>query len=249
VSPLKDLQIPSEVISELDIPQLIDIRAELPVNPKYTWAQLAGVRDLNALTTIVLHHDALPKYKYTEYSDLKFAQIIATNHINSKANEPNGDPGFPYDIWIRSGKAYWTSDILPLKYGVRGNNGYTVHVCVSGDYHNFDALTDPDRNCLIGVVLMLKRLMPAYQAIKGHKELVSTLCPGYDIQSIRESVTATEMRLERNKTRAARRERAFAVVNQAQYMYSHVGKEDGNEEWALNYLGDVYEIMKSKGLL
>lgn len=75
--------------------QFIDIRSQLPVNPNYTWSQLAGIRDINALNTIVCHHDALPKYKTIKYGDVELASRIATDHIRSKKITPKEMQGFP----------------------------------------------------------------------------------------------------------------------------------------------------------
>ena len=58
-----------------------------------------------------------------------------------------------------------------------------------------------------------------------------------------------EMRLQKNETPQARKERAFAVVNQFSYMYSLIGKDEGTEAWALNNFDAVYEVLKEKNLL
>src|SRR5690606_15900910 len=101
-------------------------------------------RPPEALNTIVCHHDGIPKYKTVQYSDVQLAQRIAIDHINSKKNHPNGDAGFPYDVWIRNGIIYWCNDIESREYGVAGNNGYTVNICVSGEYAYTDVLTEAD---------------------------------------------------------------------------------------------------------
>lgn len=243
-----ELSIPQDIINDLGIPQIIDLRPELPVNPKYTWADLAGVRNLEDLTTPALHHDALKKADYAGVSDVELAVRIANNHIRLKANEKDGDAGFPYHVWIRSGQAYLCNDIVDRTYGIGGNNGYTVHVCVSGNY-TVDTLSEEDRKCLVGVLLSLKRVLTAYTGIKAHCELNPTSCPGYPYQSVRDDVQTLEIRLDRAKTKPARREKAYKVLNQAQYMYGFMGKNDGNEEWALNWFEDFYQYLKSKDML
>lgn len=244
-----ELNIAQELINELGIPQLVDVRSQLPVNPKYTWAQLAGVRKLESLTTIALHHDAIRKSQRAGWNDLDYIKNIAQRHIEYVGNEPNGDAGCPYHVIIRSGTVYLCNNIEDRIYGVTDNNGYTVHVCVAGEYAFTDSLTDADRKALIGVLIALKQSLPSYKAIKAHKELDSTSCPGYDFSGIRNDVQTVEMKLQRNTTIAARRERAFAVANQATYMYNLTSQNDGDAEWAFNWLDEVYDIMKSKNLL
>lgn len=243
-----ELVIPQDIISDLNIPQIIDLRPELPVNPKYTWADLAGVRNLEDLTTPALHHDALKKSDYAGVSDVDLAVRIAKHHISLKANEKDGDAGFPYHVWIRNGQAYLCNSILDRTYGIGGNNGYTVHVCVSGNY-TVDTLSEDDRKCLVGVCLALKRVLTAYTGIKAHCELNPTSCPGYDYHAIKEAVQALEMRLNRAQTKAARIERAFSVYNQSKYMYELSKGDGGDAAWSQEHMSDIYDFMKSKGLL
>jgi hypothetical protein len=197
----------STLPSNLQAIPIIDLRTVLPVNPKYTWETLKGNRNPNALTTIVLHHDAWPKKVSAPYPDVALATKIAQDHINSKKNIPGGDGGFPYDAWIRNGNIYICNDMLPLKYGVSSNNTYTVHICVSGDYVNGDQLTEADHNALLAAIFIYRAIMPAFSAIKAHKELSPTACPGYDFNAIRDDIAAIDdMMMEPQQTAAAAEE-------------------------------------------
>lgn len=204
-----NLIFPSNLDSSLQGVQFVDIRVQLPVNPAYTWAQLAGVRDINALNTIVVHHDAIPKGKSAQYADIELASRIATSHINSRKHHEKGDPGMPYDVWIRNGIAYWCNDIEPREYGVASNNGYTVNVCVSGDYHNYDTLEDADRKALYAVLLMLKECMPADKYIKGHREITATNCPGFSMNQVRDDIAALELKMAVQDTPNAQMAKIF----------------------------------------
>lgn len=221
--------IPQEITANLGIPQIIDIRDQLPVNSRYTWGQLERVRDINDITTVVMHHDGMSKASTSRYSDKELMIRIAENHIESIKNVPGGDAGFPYDIFIRNGKAYLCNDFLPLKYGVKSNNAYTLHVCVSGEYANYDVLTDPDRKVLVGVLLGLKRFLPAFQAFKGHKEIMPTQCPGYDYAGIRNDVTTLEMNLQFKQTDNAQVAAAFNVATRILNLYDTA---KGNGQYA-----------------
>jgi len=166
------------------------------VNPNYTWAELAGVRPLTALNTLVCHHDALPKAQTAKYSDIELAKRIAISHINSKKNHPKGDAGMPYDLWIRNGTIYWCNDIEAREYGVSGHNGYTVNICVSGRYNDVDALTDMDRKALYAAILMMQEALPEDRYIKGHGEITPTACPGYDMDTVRRDIASLQEQLD-----------------------------------------------------
>jgi hypothetical protein len=202
-----------------DVPW-VDIRSELPVNPNYTWAQLAGTRPLSALNTIICHHDAIPKYKTVQYTDITLAKRIATDHIRSTKNHPGGDAGFPYDLWIRNGIIYWCNDVEAREYGVASNNGYTVNISVSGDYKNGDVLTPEDRRALYAAIISMKNYLTHDQHLKGHNELQATSCPGYDMNQVREEVFALEQKIEQANSPKKKEEIAWRIVNQTMFLYN-----------------------------
>lgn len=244
-----EIQFQSNLINNLNVKPIVDLRGVIPVNPAYTWEQLCGNRNPNAITTIVVHHDALHKYKYVGVSDVELATRIANGHMEIKTDHEKGEPGFPYDIWIRNGQAYLCNDLLPLKYGVSGNNGYTIHVCVSGEYKYTDGMTDDDRTTLIAVLLMLQQIeqLPKLKIVKGHIELKPTDCPGIDMNKLRNDVLDARIRIDAASTTEARRGYAYLVSQQTQYMYSLINKKDGNEQWALNYFEKFFSLMKAEG--
>lgn len=240
------LQPPSSLGYEYQNVPFFDLRNELPVNPNYTWAELAGVRPAEALNTIVCHHDAIPKSKSAKYGDrdIEFAKRIAIDHINSKKNHPGGDAGFPYDVWIRNGTIYWFNDIEEREYGVGSNNGYTVNICVSGDYKNYDTLTPEDRKALYTAIILMKRALPADQHLKGHGEIVPTACPGYDMDQVREDVFALEQKIEQNESPAKTEEIAYRMANHILYLQrmstglkpDGTAASDGQKKWAIGQL-------------
>jgi len=220
----KQYLIPQKITSKLGIPQVINVVEELPVNPKYSWAQLevmkGNPRTIEDITTIVLHHCAISKASVAGRSDMNLMTSIANTHIRSTKNRADGDGGFPYDFYIRNGNIYQTNDIRPLKFGVASNNSYTLHICVSGDYATTDVLTDPDRKALVGLVVALKGDLPSYKAIKAHKEIMPTSCPGYDYAKIRNDVKTTEMNLDYDQSDDAYQARAFTVATRILDLYN-----------------------------
>lgn len=248
---MRGLQIPQDLISRLNVPQIVDITDKLPVNKKYTWAQLAGTRDLNGLTTIAWHHDAIAKAYRAGKDNFAVAAGIAEQHINLKANEKDGDAGMPYHIWIRGGQAYQCNDILDRTYGVASNNGYAVHVCVSGNYCGVDTLDDADRRALMAVTLTLMQELPNYQAIKAHGELNPTDCPGYDYPTIRNDTVNLDMKIKQENSWEGKMRRVSDLVNQVNFMTGLMkkGPSDGDAMWAALQLLGAADVMKERGLL
>ncbi len=213
------LQLTPNQISKIGCKQIFDITEQLPVNPAYTWQQLTGIRDIGALTRIVLHHDAYPKKNTLKYNDLQMATIIANGHIAKTQDEPKGEPGIAYHFMIRNGQAYQVNDILSRTYGVASNNANTVHVMVCGDYMNYDVLTDPDRLALYGVIIALQSLLPNYKDIKAHRELTNTSCPGYDYNRVRKDVDSLQLSLSVDATRSLRVNKALTTTNRVIELY------------------------------
>jgi hypothetical protein len=246
---LRNLQLSSAITSNLGNVVYQDITDSLPKNTKNTWAQLAGTRALEELTTIVLHHDAYPKKNTVNYTDIQLMTKIANDHINNTAYDATGEGGIPYHIFIRNGRVYQCNDIIDRTYGVASNNGYTVHIVVSGDYYTYDTLTDPDRNALYAAILMVIDVLPNFKEIKSHKELNNTDCPGYDFVKVRNDIKTLQMKIQRDKTIESQIERCFSVYNQSTFMYNKAKLNDGDGAWARHWLDEVYAIMKDKGLL
>lgn len=255
---MRNLQLPLEIINSLGVPQIEDITDKLPINPKYSWSKLAGVRELNELTTIALHHDAWPKKNTIgKYTDLQLASKIATDHIKSTKNEVAGDAGFPYHFWVYNGKSYQTNNMFDRTYGIGSNNGYTVHICVSGDYHNFDTLTDADAKALCAIIMVVKGALPKFRAIKGHGEIVSTHCPGYSEAKIRDMVASIENEILYKKSAEHKKAVALRIGSNILW-YSRLANglhsdnspaTPGQIDWAQNKLLQLEPIMESLEML
>ncbi|SDJ60303.1 peptidoglycan recognition protein family protein [Paenibacillus naphthalenovorans] len=246
-----NISVPEKVLSSLGVPQLVDVYSQLPVNKNYTWGDLAGWRKAEDLTTIAIHHDYYPKAKRAHLTPMQMMTEIANDHIKSTKNEKNGDAGFPYHFYVMRGQIFYTNPIAARTYGVANNNGHTIHVCVHGDYYQSDSLTDADLNCIIAVCIMLKGLLPTVQAVKGHGELNPSNCPGFNMERVRNAIITAENRLQQQESWDAKITKIRELGNQYNYMFDRIklGEQDGNAQWAMNNLLDVYEIMKSKGLL
>jgi hypothetical protein len=245
---IRNLQIPSEIQSKLGITGIMDITDQLPKNPNYTWAQLAGVRDINDLTTIGIHHDAWPKKNRANVDDITFAKEIAQDHIDYKGNEKKGDAGFPYHLWIRNGKVYQTNDILDRTYGIGGNNGYIVHICVSGDYYSYDTLTDPDRNALYAAILAVKAVLPQYKGIVGHCELNPKNCPGFDHNKVKQDIPKLELEIKATVDPGQIMNRARSSASQHAYLFNEYAANPVEKKWLEAYLLKMDEVTRDMGM-
>lgn len=243
--------LPSNVPNSLK-GQVYDARPVLHVNKKYTWISRNGARDLNDLTTIVVHHDALSKASSSKYSDLEFANRIADSHIRSEHNIKGGDPGFPYHIFIRSGVVYVCNDLEAFTYGVASNNAYTVHICVSGNY-TMDKLEDRDRNALYAAILMIKSLVPTIKHVKGHNEITATSCPAFSMELVRKDVEAFEKEMslgvELENTDNAKLAQVYAAFTRFNDLYKIASKENPNQAEAIRKCLLIADMMVQQGIL
>lgn len=245
--PIRNLTLPSAVKSKLGLSDILDITDQLPVNPKYTWDKLiGGPRDTGKIACIVLHHDALPKSKTAGLSDMELAMSIAKSHINSTKNEPGGDPGFPYHLLVRNGRIYQTNDLLTFTYGVRNNNGYTVHIACSGDYFGYDQLTEPDRRALIGAVEAVKAVLKIRE-IKGHGELNPTNCPGYSPDAIRAAVSDLESELAYQESDLGVTANAVALKTRVDDLYAKLNGAD--RQAAILKLDKLFKYAVESGII
>jgi hypothetical protein len=236
--------------------QIVDVRAKLPTNPKYTWETLVsggrknGIRDMGAITTIVMHHDAIANSTTKAYSDLQLMTNIASSHIRSQRNIPTGDGGFPYHMYIRSGKAYICNNLTAHTFGVSSHNGYTVHICVAGNYtKDHDTLSAADRNALIAGIIFLEENLPAFRTIKAHSELDATSCPAYDYKKVRSDVQAIQLTAS---TVTAPNEDVVKItkVNSRINDLFHTATTEGKyQPLAQKYLLNLHDFMKESGLL
>lgn len=251
---MRGLTIPSEVQSKLGVTEIIDITDQLPVNKNYSWSQLAMIngypsqRDVNDLTTVGLHHDAWPKKNRAKVDDVTFAKEIAQNHIDYKGNEKKGDAGFPYHIWIRNGTIYQCNNLLDRTYGIGSNNGYIVHICVTGDYYSYDTLTDRDRNALYAAILAVKEVLPNYQGIVGHCELNPKNCPGFSHEQVKEDIAKLVLQIKAAADPRLTMDKAYKATNQHGYLYEQYQADPQGNKWLEPYLLKMDEITREMGM-
>lgn len=248
---LRNIQIPSNLIDELKVPQIIDITDALPKLKPNGWDGLVPPRKLNDLTDIVWHHSAM------FLSDGCDATSHARSHVNM------GEGGCPYHFHIKDGQIHQTQDVLTFTYGVSSNNYQTVHVCVEGCYvpkdgKPADELSDENLRAMIALELTLRPLLPSYKQSNGHNYYKPTQCPGYSMTKFREAVAETEAKLAFSNTEAGLNERAYRIANSILFIYNtakgldQFGKptvSEGTRKWAQQRLLLLESPMKDNNLL
>lgn len=254
---MRNIQIPSNLIDELKVPQIIDITDALPKLKPNGWDKLDPPRKLEALTDIVWHHSGMSLSLGCD----------ALSHANSHIKK--GEGGCPYHFHIKDGQISQTQDILTFTWGVSSNNYQTVHVCVEGCYAPVkneetgvwtpaDELSEDNLRAMISLELTLRPLLPSYKQSNGHNYYKSTLCPGYSMTKFREAVAATEAKLSFSNTEAGLNERAYRIANSILFIYNtakgldQFGKptvSEGTRKWAQQRLLLLEQPMKENNLL
>lgn len=248
---LRNVQIPSNLIAELNVPQIVDITDALPKLKPNGWDSLETPRKLEALTDIVWHHSAM------------FLNLGCDAFSHARSHISKGEGGCPYHFHIKDGQIHQTQDILTFTYGVSSNNFQTVHVCVEGCYVPLDGtpadeLSDENLRAMVALELTLRPLLPSYKQSNGHNYYKPTQCPGYSMTKFREAVAATEAKLSFSNTEAGLNERAFRIANSILFIYNtakgldQFGKptvSDGTRKWAQQRLLLLEEPMKENNLL
>lgn len=228
---------------------IVDLRGQVPVNPKGSWTDINPPRAIEALTDIVFHHDALSKATTAKYSDLQLIHNIANSHIRLTKNRANGDGGFPYHIFVRNGTVYIVNDPSTFTYGVASNNGYTVHISVSGNYAANDVLNDADRSALYVAYYIAKGSMPSFEALRGHGEINATACPGYNMDKVRADIAGIDLTMELNENLQGQLLNAAALQNRVKDLYDKALVPGKNQPEAIRKLSRVADIMRLEGLL
>lgn len=244
---LRNIQIPSNLISDLGVEQVIDITDALPKLKKngkvVGWDGLNQPRQLEALTDIVWHHSGM------HLADGCTADSHANTHVRA------GEGGNPYHLWLKDGQWYQCNDLLTFTYGVASNNPYTVHVCVEGCYapkdgKQADELSEENLKAMIAMELTIRQLLPNYKASNGHNYYRSTLCPGFSMTKFREEVAKFAILSDERNNRENRVRQAALIAQRVVNLYNRAN--DPGFEWkdaALEKIEDIARYMKEKDYL
>lgn len=229
----------------------IDLTSSILVNPAHTWEKLCGLRDPKKLTTIVVHHDAIKKATHPNKTALEYASIIANGHIGITTDHAEGEPGNPYHLMIRGGRAHQNNDLLVFTYGVSNHNPDTIHLCIAGEYRYTDTITSEDYNMLVTAIVSLLKCkeLPNLRIIKGHREMpAETECPGIDMNQLRDDVGKIMLQMNGATDPGVMKRNIYTATHQHKYLYDQYAADPVGQKWLEPHLVALYDAMKERGL-
>ena len=154
--------LPSGVAPAVSAPPIENLTGSLPRNPNKQYP----TRSISAIKTLVIHHSAVP-------ASISAEQIAQFNV--SKNNWPG--IGFHYFI-TQAGDIQQTNRLETISYHAGGDNPTSVGIAFAG---NFDAETPTKAQIDAGghlIAWLLGHLNLPQAALKAHKDLANTPCPG-----------------------------------------------------------------------
>jgi len=125
-------------------------------------------RALSRINQIFVHHSASIGQRAEDY---------ARYHVQSK-----GWPGIGYHFVIeKTGDIIQANPLINMSYNVSGHNTRGIGICLSGDFTK----EEPSKAQLKSLDRLIKQLrkdLPQYLAVNGHKEYGQTSCPGPNLE-------------------------------------------------------------------
>lgn len=131
-------------------------------------SQKYTTRSLNQINQIFVHHSASIGQKAEDY---------ARYHVQSK-----GWPGIGYHFVIEvNGDIILCNPITTISYNVSGHNTRGIGICLSGDFTQQEP-TSAQLKSLDNLIKHLRKELPQYLAVDGHKAYGQTSCPGHHLE-------------------------------------------------------------------
>jgi N-acetyl-anhydromuramyl-L-alanine amidase AmpD len=125
-------------------------------------------RSLNSINQIFVHHSA---------SIGQTAEDYARYHVQSK-----GWAGIGYHFVIEiNGDIIQCNPLINVSYNVSGHNTRSIGICLSGDFTQQEP-TAAQLKSLANLIKHLRKELPQYLAVNGHKEYGQTSCPGSNLE-------------------------------------------------------------------
>jgi N-acetyl-anhydromuramyl-L-alanine amidase AmpD len=153
---------PAPGLAAISAPLIQDLTRKLGTHQTKRY----NTRAPSSINTIVIHHSAAPPQVGP--------QQIAAYHVNRL-----DWPGIGYHYLVgRDGMIYQTNTLETMSNHVGGANSRSLGVCFLG---NFNAEVPPPTQLRAGahlVAWLMQELKVGLDKVRGHKEFMSTACPG-----------------------------------------------------------------------
>lgn len=138
-------------------------------------------RPIAAITDIAIHHSLTKEGS---------AEAYARYHVNNL-----GWPGIGYHYVIeKDGTVKWCNELGVMSYHVGDSNGFTVGICLTGDFRTEEP-TEEQKRSLRLLHNELVNELPAYKRTRGHNEFpgyASKQCPCFDYKKVLEESTVSD---------------------------------------------------------
>lgn len=126
--------------------------------------QKYATRTLSSIRQIVVHHSATIGQTVEDY---------ARYHVLS-----HKWPGIGYHFVIEiTGDVIQCNPLTNVSYGVAGFNTPSIHICLSGDFTKQEP-SPKQLKSLEKLIAHLRRQVPQYLGVSGHRNHGQTSCPG-----------------------------------------------------------------------
>jgi N-acetyl-anhydromuramyl-L-alanine amidase AmpD len=130
--------------------------------------QSYNTRALSRINQIFVHHSASIGQRAEDY---------ARYHVRSR-----GWAGIGYHFVIEvNGDIIGCNALNRISYGVANHNTRGVHICLSGDFTKQEP-TKAQLKSLNNLIKHLRKQLPQYLPVAGHKEFGQTSCPGPNVE-------------------------------------------------------------------
>ena len=188
--------------------------------------------NLSKIDSIALHHMA------TDVGIKEIEQI----HINQ------GWRAIGYNFWVGFDGTVYEGRGFNLGAGVDGQNGHIISIGFQGDYHSKEQkMPDAQFNAGIDVIKYIQSKIPTARFVAGHREFMSTACPGdyFPVEEIltmkkRSGLSVTQY--EELKKEIAELKKAVKELQPVYYDWT-----EACPEWSRPYVHKALELGYIKG--
>lgn len=166
----------------------------------------------NTPETLYLHHTA----------GIRTVEEYHQMHLDK------GWAGLGYNFVVAlDGKIYKGRDPKYLPAGISGHNQNSLHIAAIGNFENM-IMPEVQREAIKELVAYCKVTYPTLKAIKGHREVMATACPGknYPLSEIKTAFTSQLIKVTPKPTAAPIKGKVFKL----QHVLNAMGitDEDGH---------------------
>lgn len=218
-----------------------DLRHALAVHPHQRYDH----RNLEAITTIVVHHTAARRSVAW--------QAVATYHVHGR-----DWPGIAYHVGLRTDKdvtrVSLLNDLSTVSYHAGQANSFSIGVCVAGEFHRSDQPLEGEKVALLSVIEAIDNCLGAKLKVVGHRDVGDTTCPGDNLYAFVQQIPSL---LDQKAAPAGFRKALIAEAGKRQVLQLypdaalqkailHDGYVPTSPEFDLSWDGSAYRCQRAE---